>query len=74
MILVDQIFWTQNVTEALDALQGGRNAKAMEDFLEYTLQQVRCVLCAVMSCAVLCFGVMRYCCDIDVVLLKGGTG
>ena len=40
VILIDQVFWTQNVSKALRQIEDGSNPKAVKEFLEFSLQQI----------------------------------
>ncbi|TYZ58010.1 hypothetical protein PybrP1_003505 [[Pythium] brassicae (nom. inval.)] len=40
VILVDQVFWTRNVTEALSQVERSLDAGAVESFLQFSLKQI----------------------------------
>ena len=40
VITVDQIMWTSGVTEAINTIAKGKNKKALEEYLEFSLEQI----------------------------------
>uniref|UniRef100_K3WBQ7 AAA+ ATPase domain-containing protein n=1 Tax=Globisporangium ultimum (strain ATCC 200006 / CBS 805.95 / DAOM BR144) TaxID=431595 RepID=K3WBQ7_GLOUD len=40
VILVDQVFWTRNVTEAIAQVENGNDANAIRGFLQFSLKQI----------------------------------
>ena len=40
IITVDQVMWTTGVTSAITEIMRGKNKKALDEFLEFSIQQI----------------------------------
>jgi len=44
ILTVDQVEWTKGVTGAIQEITRGKNKKAMEEFLEFSIEQITCMV------------------------------
>jgi len=44
ILTVDQVEWTKGVTGAIQEITRGNNKKAMEEFLEFSIEQITCMV------------------------------